>query len=634
MTGICGWVGAVPSGAAETTMAAMGRALPPVTGQFDESLALPRASVLIRGWPGCVSLHRDEGLIAALVGEAEWSDPEMAALARQHGHAVALATAWQAHGMKLFSRLHGPFSFAILCPRTRTALLAVDRMGIHGMCYACPPGGGLVFGATADSVNAHPAVSGTITPQTVFTFLQLNLCPAPSTIYQEMSKLRSAHYLRFDGTLAQAKSYWTMPYREDGGDDQMALTEEMHALLRSSVGKVVESSDRARIGAFLSGGLDSSTVCGLFSETGPGPTRSFTITFDDPKYDESEYAAICARRFGLEAHTHTLSIDDAASFIERLAAAYDEPFGNSSAIPAYYCARMAVDHGVSTMLAGDGGDEIFAGNERYVEHDVYEKYAGLPASFRRFMLSPLIGALGRLDGIDLFRRAAGYVRLADTPLPDRLYGRHPMWGNDRLALFSRWAAAEIVDSEASRTLRASFDAIPSASRVQRMMNFDLQVTLADNDLRKVVRMCELAGCRVRFPLLDEKLVEFAARIPTRVLLDGGRLRGFYKSAMTGFLPGEILAKTKHGFGMPFDAWTREPGRIRDLVCDSLGSLAARDIFDPGAIHALVDAHRADRPSPWRDLVWDLMTLELWWQSREGAAAHRPARAAGKRAAVS
>jgi asparagine synthase (glutamine-hydrolysing) len=219
-------------------------------------------------------------------------------------------------------------------------------------------------------------------------------------------------------------------------------------------------------------------------------------------------------------------------------------------------------------------------------------------------------------------------------LPDRLYARHPLWGDGRVSLFSQWATAEIIDSEVSDILRESYDAVDAASRVQRMMDLDLQITLADNDLRKVVRMCELAGCRVRFPLLDERLVEFAARIPAPVLLDGGRLRGFYKSAMTGFLPGEILAKTKHGFGMPFNSWTRASSAICEMVCDSLSSLAARDIFNPATIHELIDAHRADRPNPWRDLIWDLMMLELWWQSRDGARACQPSLAAGRSAAAS
>lgn len=617
MTGLCGWAGAPVAGSAEMLMASMADGLPAQADQRDDGCVAGGASVWGRGWPGALHLHQDDDLVAALVGECTWSDPDLAALARAQGHAAALASAFRAHEENLFVFLHGPFSLAVLCPRRGTALLAIDRMGIHGMCFAMPPGGGLVFGTTTDAIRAHPAVESTVTPQTLCNFLHFYVCPAPTTIYAEHQKLLPGHYLVFDGTTARTGTYWQIAYREEERVDAPALAEELMARLRTAVRRAAIPSEAARTGAFLSGGLDSSTVCGLLSELSDGPAKSFTIGFDEARYDESAYVDICVRHFGLEPHKHVLTADDAASFVPRLAAAYDEPFGNSSAIPAYYCAQLAAENGVSVMLAGDGGDEIFGGNERYLEQAIYERYGRLPVALRRHALSPLIRGLGRLDRISLFRRAANYVRMADTPLPDRLYARHPLVLAGHAGLFSPEAVRDI-DLQAAFTLpRDSYHAVSTASRVQRMMRLDMQITLADNDLRKVVRMCELAGCRVRFPFLDEELVTFAAGIPPRMLVRGGRLRHFYKQAMAGFLPPQILAKQKHGFGMPFGDWIRSPGIMQELVCDSLSGLAARGHFSRAAIDALLADHRARRQGPLSDIVWDLMILELWWQSRTG-----------------
>ncbi|MBT5047944.1 MAG: asparagine synthase [Rhodospirillaceae bacterium] len=615
MTGLCGWVGITPSADPNNVLSDMAGGLMPVAGQADDRISQPNAALYVRGWSDSVHLHQEKGVMAAMVGDPEWSDPAFATIARERGHGAALIAAYGKHQNNLFSVLHGPFSLAVVSPDQGVALIAIDRMGVHGLCYATPPGGGLVFGTDTDAVRAHPAVTASITPQTLFNFISFYVCPAPMTIYREQHKLLAAQYLAFDGAAARARTYWEIPYCEDGPVDENALREELHTRLRSAVSGVVKSSDQSRTGAFLSGGLDSSTVCGMFSEVSDGPAKAFTISFTDPRYDESSYADICARHFDLESHKYTLTLDDASSFLPRLAAAYDEPFGNSSAIPTYFCAQMAAQNGVSTLLAGDGGDEIFAGNERYTEQQIFEYYGRLPHALRKYFLSPLIKSFGVMDGINLFRRAANYVRIADTPLPRRLYSGHPLQRNGSAMLFSDEAAREIDPDIPAELIEASYNATSTKSRVQHMMRLDLQITLADNDLRKVTRMCELAGCRVRFPFLDEHLVEFAARIPAMTLVKDGHLRAFYKKAMDGFLPNEILNKQKHGFGMPFDSWVRAPGIMRDLVCDSLSGLSTRGFFRRGTIDRLIDDHLADREGPLSGLVWDLTMLELWWQGR-------------------
>ena len=303
--------------------------------------------------------------------------------------------------------------------------------------------------------------------------------------------------------------------------------------------------------------------------------------------------------------------EDVLAAIPTIAASYDEPFGNSSALPAYFCARYAKQEGIAHLLGGDGGDEIYAGNERYAKQGVFEHYHRLPAWLRHRALEPLLVALP--DGLMPVRKARSYVQQANVPLPDRLqtynFLRRFGMGDDPPARRARRASTPTSRSASSaRSTRGPQD----ASALNRMLYLDWQITLADNDLRKVSRACDLAGVEVSYPLLDDEVVELANRIPSSQKLRHGRLRHFYKEATKGFLPPEIIAKKKHGFGLPFGVWLVEHEGLKQLAYDSLLSpQATRPTFARTFIDDAIAKHAGDHASYYGELVWVLMVLELW-----------------------
>jgi asparagine synthase (glutamine-hydrolysing) len=261
------------------------------------------------------------------------------------------------------------------------------------------------------------------------------------------------------------------------------------------------------------------------------------------------FARIVTKHFGARAHEHYLTPDEAADAVPRIAAFYDEPFGNSSAVPTYYCAKSARDEGVDLLVAGDGGDEIFAGNARYARQTALER------NFRavRHLPSAVVGpALGLLRGPRLAQRARNYLAFVLLPLPDRMMAGEHLAPGEASAIFAP-DFYSTVDLDAPMAIaREEYARTTGGGPLHRMMHLDLRITLADNDLRKVCAMTRMAGVKVRFPFLDEDVVEFAATIPSSILLQGGELRAFYKAAMKDFLPKEVIEKKKHGFGMPYD----------------------------------------------------------------------------------
>jgi len=270
---------------------------------------------------------------------------------------------------------------------------------------------------------------------------------------------------------------------------------------------------------------------------------------------------------------------------------------------------LAREHGVTHLLGGDGGDELFAGNERYAKQTVFEHYRHLPRWLRRGALEPL---LGRLPGSMLpFRKAQSYVRQANVPLPDRLQTYNFLNRFPADQVFEADLLAAIDPDQPRNSERETYRRLKNASALNRMLYLDWQITLADNDLRKVTRACELAGVEVSYPLLDDAVVELSTRIPSAQKLRHGRLRHFYKEATKDFLPAAIIAKEKHGFGLPFGVWLVEHEGLRQLAKESLAALKARGLIRPAFIDRVLDLHAKEHASYYGELVWVLMVLELW-----------------------
>jgi asparagine synthase (glutamine-hydrolysing) len=416
--------------------------------------------------------------------------------------------------------------------------------------------------------------------------------------------------VRWRRAAAETGCYWRMRYIEDEQRPFAELKQSFLALLRKSVR---DAAGGGAVGTFLSGGTDSSTVAGMLGEVTGRPARTYSIGFDAQGYDEMHYARIAARHFGTRHHEYYVTPDDVVRAIPRVAAIHDQPFGNSSAVPTYYCAKLAREDGVDTLLGGDGGDELFGGNERYAKQYLYSLYGDLPQALRTRLIEP---ALGLLPPVSLLGKAQRYARNASMPMPARY---------DNYNLLERFGAANVftpqfldaVDrAEPPAQMAEVYGGAQAESLINRMLAFDLRYTLADNDLPKVARSCELAGIEARFPMLSDALVAFSARLPPKLKLKRARLRHFFKQALRGFLPDEIITKTKHGFGMPFGPWLQNHSGLRQIALDSLADLKRRQIVRPGFIDELTSVHVAAHAKYYGTMVWVLMMLEQWLRQHD------------------
>lgn len=612
MSGICGWSGqTVSSDSAQQVMQRMLEGLPPQDGTRGNDCVLASSALGLRGVPKDSSWHSEPNAAAAITGYPAWTHPDLAETARRAGHAAALLQAFRAYGADLFRHLRGTFSLAVI--DGGDALLAIDRMGVETLAYARRPDGTLVFGTTTDTIVRHPAMSNALNPQSIFDFFYfVDRIPAPRTIYKEQNKLLPGELLLRRNGRIEVRRYWRMPYQAANPAPPRDLHQELLERLRAAVKTTLASDEPHAIGAFLSGGLDSSTVVGMAAGLSDRPVRAFSIGFEAEGFDEMHYARIAATRFRAEHHQYYVKPGDVFDAITRIAQAYDEPFANSSAIPAYYCARLAREHGVELMLAGDGGDELFAGNKRYVEDGIVASYRRIPALLRR-LLEPAIIATASLSPVN--RKAARLVERARMTVPK-------LWSQDNL--FGTAAPQEVFEESFLREIdfkspAALMDEMwrdgPAETPLQRMLQLDLRLTLADSDIRKVNRMCGLAGVRVRYPFLDDELVEFSARIPPQTMMPGGQLRKFYKDAMKGFLPEEILEKRKHGFGLPYMAYVRTYPPMRDLAYAALAKFRERGIMRRAFIDKAMSIHSSGAESAIASAIWDMVILELWLQSR-------------------
>jgi asparagine synthase (glutamine-hydrolysing) len=613
MSGICGWIDSPLE--AEQAGRVLADMLQNVSGNDigNGGPILRNASaVATRLGIVAVSMHHAGPLVVAVQGPVQWDSPGLTVLAAEQGYAAALAEAYLHHGSECLQHLGGPCAIAIVDTDSASGLLAVDRMGIRTLCYANPPGQ-LVFGSTADSVVAHPKVGRELSQQAIFNYLYYHVVPSPGTIYQKIDKLRPGECLTFRDGVVDRRFYWQLHYDDQGHKSFDALAVRFQHLLREAAGRAIAGD--ADIGTFLSGGTDSSTATGLLSELRSKPAKTYSIGFAADGFDEMQYARITARHFAADPHEYYVTPQDVVDAIPLIARAYDEPFGNSSAVPTYFCARMARANGVRVMLAGDGGDEIFGGNARYARQKIFESYWSIPGPLRRALIEPLTLGLPGGDRVPVLRKLRSFIRQASVPLPDRLETYNFLNRSPLADILEPGFLAEVDVMQPLALLREVYQRTASTSPVNRMMHLDLKFTLADNDLRKVSRMCELAGVEVRYPLLDEALVEFSGELPASLKVNGLKLRYFFKQALKDFLPPETLAKTKHGFGLPFGLWLRNYKPLADLAQESLRAFQGRGIVKPSYVRELRQQHETSHANYFGVMIWVIITLERWLAAR-------------------
>ncbi len=545
-----------------------------------------------------------------ILGSPSFGDPQMTECARSQGAAAAwLRVMGSASVREALCRVQGNFAVAVrgAGATTDSVDLAVDRFAVDSLCYRVV-NGQLHFAARADAL-ADPALGPVpeVDPQAVFDYLFHHAIPSPRTLFKGVFRVPPGHWVSWRGGRLEVKPYWVPQFEEPATVKFETLREEFRGHLKQSVQRSLGTGKAA---CFLSGGTDSSTVAGMIREATGQAAATYSIGFEAEGYDEMAFARIAAKRFRTEHHEYYVTAEDLVRSIGDVAGQFDQPFGNSSALPAYYCAKLARADGVTRLLAGDGGDELFGGNSRYAKQRLFGWYDYLPGALQRGVMEPLFG-LPVMSRLPLLSKAASYVEQARVPMPQRLqmYNLVMRLGLDQIV--APRLLAQIDQGEPTRAQAAVWAIHAQASDINAMLAFDWRYTLAESDLPKVVGATRLAGIEVGFPFLDAALVDFSLRLPSSYKLKGQKLRWFFKEALRGFLPDEIINKRKQGFGLPFGVWANRHPRLKALAVESLHSLAARGYVRPEFSRKLVTELLPSHPGYYGEMVWILMMLEQW-----------------------
>ena len=514
--------------------------------------------------------------------------------------------AYAAHGVACAARVQGEFAVALTLP-SGAQYLAVDRFAVHSLCYAVKDGQ-LQWAPRADELARRLGITA-LDSQALFDYLFHHCLPSPRTVFVGVQRLPAGHYALYENGQLTVAPYWAPRFTEPAAPDFDALRDEFRGILRKAVSERLSADGQTA--CFLSGGTDSSTVCGLLREvTGKAPA-SYSIGFEAEGYDEMAYARIAAKAYGADHHEYYVTPADLVRAIPDVAGHYDQPFGNSSAVPAFYCARKAHDDGYTRMLAGDGGDELFGGNTRYAKEQVFDVYSQIPGALRSGLLDPLF-MNPVMGSIPLLKKGTSYIRQARVPMPDRMQTYNLLFRLGLNEVLTPAFLAQVNTDGPRMNQRATWARGPlDASLVNQMLAFDWRYTLAENDLPKVVGTTALAGIDVSFPLLDTRLLDFSLKLPTNYKLRGLKLRWFFKEALRGFLPDEILTKKKHGFGLPFGPWAVKDAALHALAADSLRCVAARGIVRAKFVEELLTHRLKEHAGYYGEMVWILMMLEQW-----------------------
>jgi len=500
----------------------------------------------------------------------------------------------------------------------RTVRIAGDAYRTYPLHFSatserlvCSTDLGLLLG----TLGTRPQVD----PVALYHYLNLAFVPSPFSPVKGIAKLGPDDELCWPpGRVVRGEA--TPRYTGDLPGSEAKRAEALRELMVATVSDYVPASD-SPWGTYLSGGTDSSSIAGILAKHArQAPFDSFSIGFAEQEFDEGEYAALAARAFGLRLHTRDVGEDAAVAAIPRLVRAFDEPFGNPSAIGSYYCAELAREQGKRVLLAGDGGDEIFGGNERYAKDQVFARYRRAPA-FVRALGGAFARALEPLDGMHLANRLRRMEARGRMPNPDRFYADTAFASEHHGAMLQPEFRDAVARDATLDFMRDIYRSPAQGGDLDRIMYVDLRLTIADSDLVKVIRTARLAGIEAAFPYLDRTLVDFTGRLPERDKVRGLEKRRLFKKAMAGVLPLEIRRKKKKGFGIPVVDWLRRDGPMRDLVRDTVlsPSAASRGCVRPEFVRAILERHESGAWD-YSSELYRLLMLELW--HREFIDGHR------------
>jgi len=569
-------------------------------------------------------LYNEDGSVAVIFNGEIYNYRDLILELAGHGHAFrtrsdteVIVHAWEQWGADCVSRFRGMFAFVLWDRNRETLFLARDRLGVKPLYYARLSDGTFVFGSELKALMLHPAFKREIEPRAVEDYLAYGYVPEPRTIFAGALKLPPGCTLavRRGAPVLEPREYWDIPFRPRSTLSPEKAQEELVARLRDAVQSRMIAD--VPLGAFLSGGVDSSAVVAMMAASSSEPVNTCSISFGDPEFNESGYAQAVADRYHTNHRLEQVDPDD-FSLLDTLAEVYDEPFADSSAIPTYRLCELA-RRSVTVALSGDGGDENFAGYRRYRWH-VYEERmrSVLPHAVR----APVFGLLGNLypkaDWAPKVLRAKSTLEaLARGSIEGYFHSVSVMGDPIRNRLVSESLRRKLQGYRAVEVLRRHARRAPREEPLSFVQYLDMKTYLVGDILTKVDRASMAHSLEVREPLLDHRLMEWLSTLPPALKLRGREGKYFFKKALEPYLPNEILYRPKMGFSVPLASWFRGPLRERVEAAVLGPVLADSGYFNPRFLREMVDDHRSgarDYSVP----LWSLLMFEAFLRKAMGA----------------
>jgi asparagine synthase (glutamine-hydrolysing) len=523
-----------------------------------------------------------------------------------HSDTEVIVHLYEDAGEDCVSQLRGMFAFAIWDEKQEKLFMARDRLGQKPLFY-CVTGKFIIFASELKSILQDKENSAKIDLSAIHDYLTYGYIPAPKSIYEGIRKLEAASCLRWHKGKISNWRYWQLNFEGNYDLREEEIIERLKDLIRESV--KLRLISEVPLGAFLSGGLDSSAIVAYMSQLMNQPVKTFSIDFEDSTFSETKYARQVAKLFGTEHYEFTVKAD-VIDILPKLMWHFDEPFADSSAIPTYYVSKMAKDY-VTVILSGDGGDEVFGGYQRYKSKHLVDYYLKTPAFLRQIVERFVAGKIPETTKRTDFGRRLRYFIAAANTTPELA---HANW----MHIFSDDMKAELyadglVEHKHNSSLEFFLDTYKnSTSRdfINKMLYVDSMIYLPDDILVKVDRMNMAVSLEGRAPFLDHKLIEFMATVPAEFKVKGLTSKYILRKSLNGTLPRSILDRGKQGFGVPVGAWFRN--ELKDFAYDTILSQEAisRDYFNAEAIRGLLNQH-TQGTRDWGNQLWSLLCLEIW-----------------------
>lgn len=523
---------------------------------------------------------------------------------RTNSDTETIIHAYDAFGAGCLERLEGMFAFAIWDMTEQRLFAARDRVGKKPFFYSVTPNGEFIFGSELKVLLEHGGISKEMDLGALDSYLTFGYVPEELCIFKGVKKLEPGHFLTFKNGDIRTERYWDFDYSAEQllkSEDEIAV--ELLEKLKDAVSSRLISE--VPLGAFLSGGVDSSAVVGLMSQIMDQPVKTFSIGFNEDSFDELKFARLAAKHFRTDHHEFILT-PDFVDVVDDLVWHFDEPFADSSALPTYMVSKLAREH-VTVVLSGDGGDELFAGYTRYMTDRDRRSSERVPETIRRNLLRPLSEALPHGT------RGKNYLFNISLDAAGRYI--------DSISHFNGPRKRRLYSSEMTTRMNGTYErgerlyreiagSISTDDATERLLYLDSRTYLPSDILTKVDRMSMASSLEARSPLLDHKLIDFVMRIPTKLKLNGSEAKYIFKKAIAGFVPNEILHREKQGFGVPIGDWINSQLKQRIIGDLSDRKTAERGYFDQKYVKLLIDEHSRGR----RDhshVVWTLWMLEMW-----------------------